>query len=159
MGLRSLGLATPVDVYRLNLLKPFARVAVRSVLLVMGAMALMPLQALDAEFRMDNYVFGLAIGLPLAVTLFLLPLTGIRRSILAARQARESELQAAIDAADRSAIPELEALVAHRDRVRAISSWPLDFSLMFRVAFYLIIPPLAWVGAALVETLVQGFIG
>ncbi|MGD8417313.1 MAG: hypothetical protein PVH91_09665 [Pseudomonadales bacterium] len=39
-----------------------------------------------------------------------------------------------------------------------LSNWPLDLSLVSRVAVYLVIPPLAWVGAAVVENVVQRFL-
>lgn len=153
-----LGSRVSVDVYQLERLKPFGRSAIRDVLVVMGALALMPLQALDAEFRWVNYQYGLLIGLAAATLFFLLPQTGVRRAIESAKADRIGTLQRQIDAADRSDVATLEALVAHRDRIRQLSSWPLDLSLVSRVAVYLVIPPLAWVGAAVVEDVVQRFL-
>ena len=48
----------------------------------------------------------------------------------------------------------LESLTSHIDRIRGMSSWPVDVGLAARVFGYVIIPPLAWVGAALVENLI-----
>ena len=53
---------------------------------------------------------------------------------------------------------QLESLLAHRDRLREQSTWPLSTALVSRVFLYLIIPPLAWAGAALVELLVDRLI-
>jgi len=53
-------------------------------------------------------------------------------------------------------------LISIADRTHPLALpgiWVLvGVSVLSRVGFYLIIPPLAWVGAALVETLVQGYI-
>lgn len=159
MVLNSLAARVVVDLYDPAALQPFARICIRNVLVIMGALAIMPLQSLDAVFRLDNYIFGLLFGLPMAAALFLLPLLPVRHRIQTVKSKRLAELQAAIGATERSAIGTLESLAAHRERIRQLPAWPLDLSLVSRVAFYLIIPPLAWVGAALVETLVQGFLG
>ena len=36
-----------------------------------------------------------------------------------------------------------------------VSSWPFDLGNMTTIAFYLVIPPLTWAGAALIEKLVD----
>ena len=48
-------------------------------------------------------------------------------------------------------IPRLEAHLAHIDRIAAIANWPIDMNLFARIMGYVIIPPIAWIGAALVE--------
>ena len=53
----------------------------------------------------------------------------------------------------------LETLLAHRDRLRAVRTWPLSTGLISRVLLYLVIPPLAWAGAAVVERMVDRFLG
>ena len=128
------------------------------VLIIMGAIALMPLQALDLEFRWVNYEAGLIIGGIAAISLFVLPLWGVHLAIDAARSTRLRELQQQVDSCDRGDITQLESLVAHRDRVQGIHTWPLDLRLIIRVLFYLVLPPLAWVGAALVENVVERFL-
>lgn len=124
----------------------------------MGALAFMPLQSLDAEFRWLNYQTGLVVGLISSALLFYLPLSGVRSAVRETKKRRIEALQAAIESADRAKVQELEALLAHRERVQHLSTWPVDLSILSRVALYLIIPPLAWVGAALVESLVQGYL-
>ena len=158
LAMRRLGSELTVDLYNPEKLRPAGRAAVRDVLVIMGALALMPLQSLDAEFRWVNYQTGLMVGVTAALLVFFLPLTGIRQAVLAAKQARVRELQGAIDAVPRSDVTTLEMLVAHRDRIAHVPAWPVDLSILSRVGFYLVIPPLAWVGAALVETVVQGYL-
>jgi len=147
-----------IDLYALERVRPFARLALVDVLVVMGAIAFMPLQSLDAEFRWDNYSIGLAVALPTALLMLVLPLWGVHRSLLGARTLRLNELQIQLDRADRSDLAGLELLLAHRERVRGVHTWPLDLRLFGRALFYLVIPPLAWVGAALVESLVDGLL-
>ncbi len=158
LAMRRLGAELQVDLYNLEKLRPAGRAAVRDVLVIMGALALMPLQSLDAEFRWVNYQTGLIVGVVSASLVFFLPLTGIRRAVHAAKEARVRELQEEIDKVSRSEVALLETLVAHRDRIAHLPTWPVDLSILSRVGFYLVIPPLAWVGAALVETVVQGYL-
>lgn len=157
-AMRRLGGHIGIDLYDLGSLRPIGRAAVRDVLVVMGALAFMPLQSLDAEFRWVNYQTGLIFGLISASLLFYLPVSGVHDGIRKAKAARLDELQSRIDAADRDDVETLEGLLAHRERIAHLSAWPVDVSIVSRVGFYLIIPPLAWVGAALVETLVQGYL-
>jgi len=53
----------------------------------------------------------------------------------------------------------LEALLSHRDRLRGTRTWPLGTALLSRVVLYLVIPPLAWAGAAVVERFVDRLLG
>ena len=45
----------------------------------------------------------------------------------------------------------LSDLLAMRERVRGVHDWPMDMTTYRRVGLYVIIPPLAWIGAAVVE--------
>jgi hypothetical protein len=155
LALSRAGAAARLDLYRLEQLQPLARVATTDVLVVAGAMALMPLQSLDAEFRLDNYWPGILVGVPAAIVLFLLPLWGPHRNIQARKAQRLRALRQDLDAVPRERLAELETMLAHIDRVRSIPGWPIDVRLVTRIIGYVIIPPLAWVGAALVENLVD----
>ena len=55
-------------------------------------------------------------------------------------------------------VNQLEVLLQRRERVLAATTWPLDITILQRFLFYIIIPPLAWVGAAIVEYLIEGMI-
>jgi hypothetical protein len=48
--------------------------------------------------------------------------------------------------------------VTLRREVEASSSWPIDLPVMCRLGVYLILPPLTWVGAALIENAVEAFL-
>ena len=151
-----LGGALKLDIYRLDKLKPLTRVATTDILVVAGAMAFMALQSLDAEFRIGNYNAGVLVGIPSAIVLFVLPLWGLHKNIKQSKTERLRSLRGRLDEVDRQNVAELETLTAHIDRVRSIPNWPVDLQTATRVFAYVIIPPLAWVGAALVENLVNG---
>ena len=153
-----IGRSATVDVYHLERCKPFARLAVYDVLVIMGALTLMPLQALDAQFRLDNYLPGFIVAIPSALALFMLPLTGIRASIRQAKQKQVALIDEQLSASPIHELAQRESLLAHRERFSNTSDWPIDFRIVSRVLFYLFIPPLAWIGAALVENLVDQFI-
>ncbi len=151
-----------VDLYRIDSLKPFARIGILDVLLTMGALAITPLQALDAEFRLFNYSFGFSVGLPAALFLLISPMWGVHRRLRDEKARELAELGSSISAArrghDRDAIMHLNALLERCAYVQALHPWPMDLRSAFRVGFYLVIPPLAWIGAALVEMAVQAFV-
>ena len=154
---------TRVDLYRRATLRPFAQTAILYLLTVMGALALTPLQALDAGLRTENYAWALAIGVPAAIILPLLTMRGIRKVTLAAKRADLEQLDAAIAAASRALdtteTQRLNALLDRRAYVNEQHGWPMDLRTVSRAAFYVVIPPLAWVGAALVERAVEALIG
>ena len=45
----------------------------------------------------------------------------------------------------------LEPLLTYRREVIDAPEWPFDTSVLGRLAIYLIIPPLTWIGAALID--------
>jgi len=161
----ALGESVSADVFGLERLRPLARNGVVDAAIVMGALLFVPLQSLDAEFRWENYRFGLLVALPALAVFLFWPLRTVHRRIRADRDARLRAVDEQIEAAG-DAPPEgpeeterLEHLLAHRDRLREARTWPLDLRLLSRVLLYVIIPPLAWAAAALVERGVDAALG
>jgi hypothetical protein len=156
-----LGAVVPIDLFRLETLRPLARNGVVDAAIVMGALLFAPLQSLDAEFRWENYRFAAAVALPSLAYFVIWPLRTVHRRIRADRTARLAQVDAqlaTLDAGPPSTLIEterLEQLLAHRDRLMVARTWPLDLRLLTRVFFYVIIPPLAWVAAAVVELFVD----
>jgi hypothetical protein len=154
---------TRVDLYRPRTLRPYAQVGILGLLAVMAALALTPLQGLDAEFRIENYSWAFAVGLPTAIALPLLAMRGIRKATLATKHAELESLDQAIAGAsrdlDEDSTQRLNALLDRRAYVSEQHGWPMDLRTVSRAAFYVVIPPLAWVGAALVERAVEALIG
>lgn len=143
-----------IDVLSTRLFQPISKMATTDILVIAGAMSFMPLQSLDAEFRIWNYQTGFIIGTLAAISLFLLPLLGVRHNI---RRAKNSKLAALYEKTSHlppANIVELEAHYALIDRIASVSNWAIDLKLIARIFGYVIIPPIAWLGAALVEKFV-----
>ena len=161
---RQLGAVVELDLFHLGRLRALARSGIIDVVIIAGALLLTPLQSLDAEFRWYNYHFPLLVAAPAAVFFFVWPLGLVHRRIRRERDARVAALEEQVRTlAARSttleASAQLEALLAHRDRLHNSSTWPFDMRLLSRAVLYLIIPPLAWAGAAIVEQVVDRFVG
>jgi hypothetical protein len=176
---RALGEVIRFDLFRLETLRPLARAGVIDVVIVAGALLFSPLQSLDARFRVENYRFALAVATPAMLFFVSWPLRSVHARIRAERTARLTALEAQLEALEAQlealeaqsaqiapdsaarieATAELESLLAHRDRLLGARTWPLDLRLVWRIFIYLIIPPLAWAGAALVERMVDAALG
>lgn len=158
-----LGEIVSFDIFQLDRLRPLARAGMNDVLLIAGAVALSPLQALDAEFRLGNYSFALLVAIPTSLTLLAIPLRPIHRRIVHDKKIRLARIEAAIERTRNDPAQEnladLEALLSHRDRLHDQPTWPFSTALASRLVFYLVIPPIAWVGAAFVEQLVTQWFG
>ena len=155
LALSAMGERLAIDLYRLDRIRSLGRLATSEILVVAGAMAFMPLQSLDAEFRPGNYQPGVLVGVPAAAIFFLTPLWGVHRSIQAHKRARIDELQVQVAHLGQNDLVALEALCAHIDRVRALASWPIDHRLITRVFVYVVIPPLAWIASAVVQSWIE----
>ena len=92
----------------------------------------------------------------------LAPAEASAEEVRAGLQAQLDELNNMIRQASKAiepaAVADLETLLQRRERVLAAPTWPVDIAILQRLLFYIIIPPLAWVGAALVEMFVDGFV-
>lgn len=154
-SISKMGESLDLDIYRLDKLQPLGRLATTEFLVVGGAMAFMPLQSLDASIDAENYLPGMAVGIPAAILLFLLPLWGAHRNIMKRKSERLATLFAQQDHISKDNIAELEPVVAHIDRVKSIPNWPIDVKLITRIFVYVVIAPLAWVCAALVEQMLE----
>lgn len=150
------------DLLQIGQLYPFGSAAVRPTLFVIGLQCAYPLLALgpDESLGAANLI-GLAVSALLVVGLFFLPLRGIRGRVSMARDQALAALDAriaghafdagTIGASTEARLSGLESLLALRERVGRVSSWPLGYSGLRRAVFYVILPPLTWLGTALVE--------
>lgn len=59
----------------------------------------------------------------------------------------------------RDSLGELANLLTLRSHLEEVREWPFDTSVIVRFAVYLVIPLGSWAGAALVERLVNAFLG
>ena len=92
----------------------------------------------------------------------LLPLASARKQI---KKQKLQRLEAVDQAIRRLPNPQslidmqsLNTLLTQRAHLEKVSTWPLNLDNAGRLLFYMFIPPLTWVGAALIERLVDGFV-
>lgn len=145
-------------------LRPFATVAVISTLALIGAQAAFPIMTLEDRVNPAAYLPGLfATGVPMLL-LAALPVWPVHRRLVAAKRQLLAEVDACIttqplpDPRRPESLAPLTSLLAYRREVMQIAEWPFDVSVVARLALYLIIPPLTWVGAALIEHVVDAFL-
>jgi len=162
LALYRVGKLVKIDLYNLDRLNPFGQYSLRSLLIIVGALAMTPLQSIDQEFRWVNYQNALLVGIPAILLLSLLPIWSVHKQIRKTK-ARElalidDEIAAASRSLENDSLTRLNALLERRSFVTGLRNWPMDFSLLARVVFYVLIPPLAWAGAALVELAVDSYL-
>jgi hypothetical protein len=68
----------------------------------------------------------------------------------------EVDVSKELDSAELGVLANLLTLRSHLEDVR---EWPFDISVIVRLAVYLVIPLGSWAGAALVERLINAFLG
>lgn len=156
-----------IDLLNTKALTPFARVAVISTLVLIGAQAAFPLMFIEGEFNVLTVLPGfLAITIPMVIIL-VMPLWPIHRRIQTAKKQEFSAIQLEINQqaagnqdliSDQPALQTMNSLLAYRREIMQVSEWPFDIGAITRLGLYLIIPPLTWVGAALIENMVDMFL-
>lgn len=144
--------AVRVELSRLDVFDPITNAGIRQLLLIIIGLAVIPTQGiLTGHLAPMDFVPALAIVLPVAMALLVTPLYGVYRAVAAARAAELMHLDADLERAgprsDRALL-----LALYRHQLAAMPAWPLSLRRFGRVGFYLVIPPLAWVAAALVES-------
>jgi hypothetical protein len=56
---------------------------------------------------------------------------------------------------DAGELDAVNRLLLYRREVQQVSEWPFDMLALTRLGLYLILPPLTWVAAALIENMVD----
>lgn len=157
-----LGRVVPIDLYRLDELNGFGRVGLNNLLMVVGALAITTVQSIDQEFRAVNYVNGLLVGIPGALFLVNLPIWSLHLRLKTMKKLAIEEIDQAIAVAGRGLdieqLESLNALLDRREFMKGLRSWPMDWSTFSKLVLYVFIPPLAWIGAALVEFMLDSFL-
>lgn len=149
------GKVVPIDLYDTSKYVPFARNGLDDIFAITVLLVLATVQALDVQFRLNNYLTAWIIAFPAGASLLILPMLSLQRRLLAHKREFLAEMYSQVSDASRAAEPgslaQIELLMQHRDRIQHTSAWPIDLSIATRLILYIIIPPLAWLGAAFVE--------
>jgi hypothetical protein len=155
-----LGRIAEPDLLRPSRHAAFGAAALRPALFIIAILCAYPLLVVVG----DGGLYGATL-IGIAVTLFslsfivILPLRGIRRRIAQQRGAILLRLDQRLDPltgadianAGAEQLFELDALLDMRERVAAAPAWPLDLAGVRRILLYIVLPPLTWAAAALVE--------
>jgi hypothetical protein len=150
--------ASRVELDRLGKLDAFTSAGARHMLLLVIGLAVIPAQGiLGGGLRPPDFVPALVVILPACLFLFAWPAFAVRRAIVRTKRAELEQLDALIDGAALHSDRHL-LLSIHRRHVAESPEWPVTLRNLMRLAFYLVIPPLAWIAAALVESLVSRFL-
>lgn len=152
----------PINPFTAERLRPFGNVAVISTLAIIGALAAFPIMIFDAEIDVVAFLPGLLATVGPMLVLALLPILPLHARLRAAK------LTLLRDANDRiaahpspgrgDAVDGLLPLLAFRREVEALPEWPFDIRTVTRLLFYLVIPPFTWIGAALIQHVVEDFL-
>jgi hypothetical protein len=159
-----------IHLFDLRPLKHFSQVGLRTALFYSSSFAVLLAAHRDwssEAIGIPTYaIWAMLVGLtPVTLLLSLLPVWGVHRRIAAEKAAELDRIRAAVDGvpdalgsspmAAHAAELRGIALLEYREKVEAIREWPFDASLLRRLALYLLIPPLGWLGGALVERVVD----
>jgi hypothetical protein len=140
-----------VDLDDLRPLDVFAELGVRHLLLIVIGLAFIPFQAIllgGLEWR-DFVLAGLA-TVPMGLAALLLPVVGVHRNVVATKGAELDRLTAQMRETERHGDRYL-LLALRRGQIAAVPEWPFTLGTAARIVFYVIIPPCAWIAAAVVD--------
>ena len=159
---RGLTARVTIDLLDTPALNPFGRMAVSSTLVVIGAQALFPIMWLGGDQDPWTSIPGL-FGTTLALCyLFIAPVWPLHTALRGAKHVELARLRHDINGlrTDKTAqgYGDLAPTLVYRREIASAAEWPFDLSIMSRLGLYLVIVPLTWIGAALIENLVDLFI-
>lgn len=158
-----LGAEVRISLLNTQALLPFGRVATYSSIAIIGALAMFPLMSVDSRFLMAEGLPGaIAMTAPLLI-IFVIPVWPVHRRLHALKTEELKLVTARIEASRGSdlalaSISELAPLLVYRREITQVSTWPFDLGSVTRLFLYLVIVPLTWAGAALIERLVDVFV-
>jgi len=158
---RRLGQQVKVDVYDTRCLTPFGSMAVSSILVVVGSQASFSIMWMADATNPWTTIPGMALTTIALVYLFFAPLWPLHKAIRDAKQQELEQLQQRINhitAQNREDYEQLVPLLAMRREIMSTAEWPVDLGLLTRLSLYLVIVPLTWIGAALIENVVDVFV-
>jgi hypothetical protein len=157
-----------IDLMNPSPLTAFARVAVISTLAIVGAQAAFPIMLIDTDNAAVAALPGLIVTSGALALLFVLPIWPIHREIAAIKRKELARINALLCKAPANAptndhdeaqrIAYLNPYLVYRREIAAVHEWPFDSGVTTRLAFYLIIPPATWLGAALIGVAVERFV-
>jgi len=156
-----------IDILNNRPLVPFSHVATLLSLSLIGSMALFPLMFLEQTSIFVSMVPGLiGLGIPM-IAIFIIPIWPVHRRMT---DAKESELAGvnrriaavrkgeSLESLNDATLARLNPLLLSRREVLSAPVWPFDAGSLTQITLYLVIVPLTWAGAALLEIAMESFL-
>jgi hypothetical protein len=162
-----LGAVAEPDLLRPTRHAPFGSAALRPGLFLIGTLCAYVLLFIGGGQPLNDAVWiGAVVSIFSLFGIVALPLRGIRRRIRERRAAVLAELDQRIEAyagADLASVPppalrDMDTILDMRERVAQAPAWPLDLDGVRRILLYIVLPPLTWAAAALVEMFIDGLV-
>jgi hypothetical protein len=148
-----------IDFGDLRELGAFSDIAIRHLLLIAMGLTVIPMQAiLTGPLEPADFVPALIVTVPVALVAVILPMWGIHGTMTVAKHRELERLTTTLQSSARDSDRFL-LLSMYRQQIADVSEWPVSARSAARVLFYVVIPPLAWVAAALVQDLVSNALG
>ncbi|MFK8021521.1 MAG: hypothetical protein AB8B86_17295 [Pseudomonadales bacterium] len=154
-----------VSLFSTHNLLPFGGVSISSSLAILGALTLFPLIGLEGGSDMKEIVPGAVATLIPLVVIFFMPVWPVHQRLASIKAQQLVSINDQIDqylaqkgSAEEAALnlnPQFTTMLAYRREIADSPTWPFDVSNVAKLTLYLVIPPLTWVAAALMENLVD----
>ena len=150
-----------IDLLDTSLVKPYAQHGVRSSLLAVVSLSISANLWLDPDSPVIGTATSVVMLVAAAVLALILPTWGIHQRLKALKQTELKQIRNAIssrrDPQTRSVddAQQLRADLALEQRLMEISEWPFDAGSYGRVTLYVFLGFGSWVGAALVERVLE----
>lgn len=160
---RTAGSVRHIDLFDASLVRPYAQQGVRSSLLAVVCLSISANLWLDPNSPAIGTIVSVIMLVFASALALILPTWGIHQRLKTLKQAELKQIRTAIaarrDPVTRSVddAQQLRADLAIERRLMEISEWPFDAGSYGRVALYVFLGLGSWVGAALVERLLESF--
>jgi hypothetical protein len=150
-----------IDLLNTNALTPVGRMAVSSTLMVIGTQASFSIMWLGGSVNPWTTIPGLLTTSAALIYLFVAPVWPLHTALRRAKIQETALVQAKINTYKLRQVQDyadITPLLAYRREISNVHEWPLDIGVVTRFGLYLILVPLTWVGAALIERAVDLFV-
>ena len=153
-----------IDLLHSPALLAVAQVAIMSTVSVIGAQVLFVFLIFDSGVGWLDILPGFLTTMLPVLILFLLPVWPLHKRLQQAKRAEiglinhqleRVRLQTGMLLNDVEKLDAVNRLLLYRREVQQVSDWPFDMAALTRLGLYLILPPLTWVAAALIQKLVD----
>lgn len=155
-----------INLLDLKRLSPCSKIAIVPVLLAVGLYVVFPLTWVGRPVDFADLTFPILFTVPSLLVMFLMPLLPLKKKI---QQQKEQQIKLITQAivGDKAALKDsylhqqnpnvtLMEMIQFRQYIEKLNDWGIDAPALKKVSLYVLLPPMTWVAAALVEQLVTG---